>query len=284
MKKIVRGLATVEMVFLLGGAAFALEGYAGKIETFERPGLTVHTYNSVEGMLDGSAIFETEKELVLLEPQSMPESAKELKRYIDGLGKPLAAVIVSYHGAGLAPYKGIPIYASKAATEFAGDGRGAALFENFAKGFPGFDPTVIVPDHVLEGPNASIGGIDFALEYDDTPAPAPGMIVAVPSAKVVYLHMLGGDTHSILGSAGHIDAFAEQLRKMKGEGYELILTSHHTPEKPEALDAKIAYLEKTKEILSASKTKEDFVAAMKEAFPDYQGEGYLEMSAANLYQ
>ena len=87
----------------------------------------------------------------------MPESAKELKRYIDGLGKPLAAVIVSYHGAGLAPYKGIPIYASKAATEFAGDGRGAALFENFAKGFPGFDPTVIVPDHVLEGPNAPRG-------------------------------------------------------------------------------------------------------------------------------
>ena len=47
MKKIVRELATVGMVFLLGGAAFALEGYAGKIETFERPGLTVHTYNSV---------------------------------------------------------------------------------------------------------------------------------------------------------------------------------------------------------------------------------------------
>ena len=70
---------------------------------------------------------------------------------------------------------------------------------------------------------------------------------------------------------------------MKGEGYELILTSHHTPEKPEALDEKIAYLEKTKEILSASRTKEDFVAAMKKAFPDYQGEGYLEMSAANLY-
>ena len=64
MKKIVRGLATVGMVLLLGGAAFALEGYAGKIETFERPGLTVHTYNSTEGMLDGSVVFETEKELV----------------------------------------------------------------------------------------------------------------------------------------------------------------------------------------------------------------------------
>lgn len=284
MVKLVKVLAAVGVVMALGGAAFATEGYKGGIGKFEMPDLTVHTYNSAEGMLDGSVVFETEKELVLLEPQSMPESAKELRRYIDGLGKPLAAVIVSYHGAGLSHYKGIPVYASKAAVEFAKDGRGAALFENFAKGVPGFDPEVVVPDQVLEGPNASIGGIDFSLEYDDVPAPAPGMTIAVPSAKVVYLHMLGGDTHSILGSAGHIEAFAEALRKMKGEGYELILTSHHAPERPEALDKKIAYLEKTREILSVSKTKEDFVAAMKKAFPDYQGEGYLEMSAANLYK
>ena len=66
MTRIVRVLAAAGMVFLLGGAAFALEGYSGKIEKFERPGLTVHTYNSAEGMLDGSAVFETEKELVLL--------------------------------------------------------------------------------------------------------------------------------------------------------------------------------------------------------------------------
>ena len=284
MVKFVKVLAAAGMVMALGGAAFASEGYKGRIEKFEMPGVIVHAYNSAEGMLDGSAVFETEKELVLLEPQSMPESAKELKQYIDGLGKPLAAVIVAYHGAGLSPYKGVPIYASKAAVEFAKDGRGAALFENFAKGVPGFDPEVIVPDHVLEAPEAVLGGVAFALEYDDIPAPAPGMTVAVPSAKVVYLHMLGGDTHSILGGAEHIKAFAEALRKMKGQGYELILTSHHAPERPEALDKKIAYLEKTLEILSASKTKEDFVAAMKQAFPDYQGEAYLEMSAANLYK
>ncbi|RRD63894.1 MBL fold metallo-hydrolase [Fretibacterium sp. OH1220_COT-178] len=284
MVEFVKVLAAAGMVMALGGTAFAAEGYKGSIGKFEMPGLTVHAYNSAEGMLDGSVVFETEKELVLLEPQSMPESAKDLKRYINGLGKPLAAVIVSYHGAGLSHYKGIPIYASKAAVEFAKDGRAAALFENFAKGVPGFDSKVVVPDQSLEGPNASIGGIDFSLEYDDVPAPAPGMTIAVPSAKVVYLHMLGGDTHSILGSAGHIEAFAEALRKMKGKGYELILTSHHVPEKPEALDKKIAYLEKTKEILTASGTKEEFVAAMKKAFPDYRGEGYLEMSAANLYK
>ncbi len=269
---------------LSGGIASVAESYTGKIEKFDMHGLTVHTYNSVEGMVDGSAVFETEKALVLLEPQPMPESAKELKRYIDGLNKPLAAIIVSYHGAGLALYEGVPVYASKATVEFAKNGAEAGLFEHFAKTVPGFDPTVIVPGHVLEGPTANVGGIDFALEYHDAPAPAPGMTVAVPSAKAVYLHMLGGDTHSILGGKEHIDAFIAELQKIKSEGYELILTSHHVPEKADALDQKIAYLEKTKEILNGAKTKDDFIAAMKQAFPDYQGEAYLNMSADALYK
>lgn len=284
MEKFVRALVMAGVLALLGGSVFAAESYSGKIAKFEMQGLTVHTYNSAEGMMDGSAVFETEKELVLLEPQSMPESAKELKKYIDGLNKPLAAVIVSYHGAGLAPYKGVPIYASEAAVEFSKNGGEAGLFGYFAKSVPGFDPTVVVPDHALSGSSADIGGIGFALEYDNTPAPAPGMTVALPSAKVVYLHMLGGDTHSILGGKEHIDAFIKELQGIKGKGYELILTSHHAPEKTDALDKKIAYLEKTKEILSGSKTKSEFVSAMKKAFPDYQGENYLEMSAGNLYQ
>ena len=284
MKELVTLLVIMGSLVLFAGCALADESATGKIEKFEMNGLTVHTYNSVEGMVDGSAVFETEKELVLLEPQSMPESAKELKKYIDGLKKPLAAVIVSYHGAGLALYKGVPVYASKAAVDFAKNGGAAELFGYFAKNVPGFNPTVIVPGHVLDGASAKIGGLDFDLEYDDTPAPAPGMTVALPYAKVVYLHMLGGDTHSILGSKDHIDVFIKELQRIKGKGYELILTSHHAPEKPDALDKKIAYLEKTKEILSGSKTKGDFTAAMKKTFPYYRGEGYLEMSAENLYR
>lgn len=265
-----------------GNFAFAAE-YTGKIERFERNGVTIHAYNSSEGMLDGSFVFETDKALVLLEPQSMPESAKDLKRYVESLKKPLAAIIVSWHGAGLNLYKGVPVYAGKAAIEFARNGGAAQLFDFFAKGFPGFDPTVIVPDKVLEGKNADIGGIDFVFEYQDAPAPAPGMTVAVPAAKAFYLHMLGGDCHSILGGKGHIDAFIEELKSIRAQGYELILSSHHTPEKPEALDAKIAYLEKTKEILAESKTRDAFLAAMKKAFPGLQGEAYLEMSANNLF-
>lgn len=282
MKKGFAGLAASCLILTGTTSAFAAEGYADKVAKFEREGLTVHSYNSTEGMRDGSFIFETAEALVVLEPQSMPGSIEEFKKYVESLNKPVKAVIVSYHGAGLSHYAGIPIYASKATIEFAESGAEKKMLDNFAETNPGFDTTVIVPGQALEAASATIEGIDFALFYDNSPF--PGMTVAIPSSKVVYLHMLGADTHSILFSPEHIEAFITQLKGLKDQGYELILSSHHTPETAEALDQKIAYLEKTKEILKEAKTKEEFVTAMNATFPDYYGDHFVTMSAGRIYK
>ena len=42
--------------------------------------------------------------------------------------------------------------------------------------------------------------------------------------------------------------------------------------------------EKAKELAASCENAEAFMTAMKEAFPDYIGENYLEMSAGYLYQ
>ena len=47
---------------------------------------------------------------------------------------------------------------------------------------------------------------------------------------------------------------------------------------------KISYVEKTTELAAANDNADDFIVAMKEAFPDYTGENYLEMTAGYLYQ
>ena len=46
---------------------------------------------------------------------------------------------------------------------------------------------------------------------------------------------------------------------------------------------KIAYVEKAKELAASCTTAEAFIAAMEEAFPDYTGQNYLEMTAGYLY-
>ena len=63
----------------------------------------------------------------------------------------------------------------------------------------------------------------------------------------------------------------------------MILSGHSTPEGQDAVTEKIAYVEKAKELAASCTTAEAFIAAMEEAFPDYTGQNYLEMTAGYLY-
>lgn len=102
--------------------------------------------------------------------------------------------------------------------------------------------------------------------------------------NVVYTHMLGKTTHSILTSAAHIEAFLQMLKEYQAAGYAMILTLHGGPEGQDTVAEKISYLNKTKEIMQQSKTADEFKANMKAAFPAYDGENYLDMTAGFLYK
>lgn len=59
---------------------------------------------------------------------------------------------------------------------------------------------------------------------------------------------------------------------------------HGGPEGQDAVAEKIAYLNKTKEIMQQSKTADEFKTAMQAAFPAYDGLNYLDMTAGFLYK
>lgn len=103
------------------------------------------------------------------------------------------------------------------------------LYESYGADFHG-GPNMAHIDTVVSG-TVNLAGIDFNLidhgeSYD----------LEIPALNVIYTHMLGKTSHSILAGTDHMDAMAET-----------------------------------------------FTAAMKEAFPGYSGENYLEMTAGNLY-
>lgn len=132
--------------------------------------------------------------------------------------------------------------------------------------------------YIVEGKKA-LAGVDFEVidrgeSYD----------LAIPSINVIYTHMLGKTTHSILTSAAHIEAFLQMLKEYQAAGYAMILTSHGGPKGQDAVAEKISYLNNTKEIMQQSKTADEFKANMKAAFPDYDGENYLDMTAGFLYK
>ena len=110
-----------------------------------------------------------------------------------------------------------------------------------------------------------------------------GYGVEIPAINAVYRHMMGSKTHNILPAIPYIEAEIKELKEYQGKNYALILTSHHAPEGKNAVSEKIAYLEKVLELAKTCKTREEFISSVKAAFPDYDGEAYLQMSAGALF-
>lgn len=95
--------------------------------------------------------------------------------------------------------------------------------------------------------------------------------------------MLGHDCHSIVAGEGHANAIIAQLKGYKDKGYNLVLSSHYTPETLKDVDTKIAYLEELKVIARDSKDINDFKDKVKAKYPEYSGLNYLDMTAGFFF-
>lgn len=96
--------------------------------------------------------------------------------------------------------------------------------------------------------------------------------------------MLGHDCHSIVAGENHANVIIEQLKRYKANGYNLVLSSHYTPETLKDVDTKIAYLEEVKALAKESKDINEFENKVKEKYPEYSGLNYLDMTAGFFFK
>lgn len=285
MKKIIAAILTALM--LLTGAALAeatpqtevaLE--LGSVTVYDFGDIRLHAYNAGDALADECYLIESTDGLVMLETGAFTANLVEWKGYIDSLNKPLAGALMAYHPNGFEIFGDVTIYATENALANWGEGGSIrALTDSFVESF-GDAVAASCPaeaEIVNFGDTVTLAGVDFIIrdEGDD----AYG--VEIPAINTVYIHMLGSDCHNILTSREHIAAFAEELKSFD---YALVLTSHYVPEGADAVAEKIAYLEKTLELAESCADAAEFTAAMNEAFPDYSGANYLEMTAGMLFQ
>lgn len=152
------------------------------------------------------------------------------------------------------------------------------LYETFEDDFHS-GPDIAKINQVVPAGTVTVAGMEFNLiDHGDT------YDLEIPALNVVYTHMLGKASHSIMTSAEHMDSMLEILKEYQDAGYNMILSANSAPERQVAVTEKIAYVEKAKELIAVSENAEAFTNAMKEAFSDYVGENYLEISADYLYQ
>lgn len=249
----------------------------GEMHIYDFGAVRLHAYRTDDPLSDEVFLLEKAGSFVVLESPCFVGSIAALTKYLEG--RTVAGMLVAYHGAGATFLPDVPKYATENAVEYSKTGGGKALIDQFAGGFgDAFDASVhAVTDIIGEGP-VTIGGIRFIIHRTDE-----AFDVEIPEINAVYTHMMGHDCHSIVAGAGHADGIIRQLQAYLSSGYDLILTSHYTPEDLKDARTKIDYLERLKAIAATCADGAQFKEAVKAQFPGYSGENYLDMTTGFFF-
>lgn len=249
----------------------------GEVNVYDFGGIKLHAYKTNDFIDNEVFIVEKAGKAVIIESPCFFDNIAELTEYLSDLK--VEGMLVAYHGAGATFLPDVPKYATANAVEYSENGGGKALIDKFTGAFVDiFDKSVHKITNVIGEGKITIGGIDFVIRPTHE-----AFDIEIPEINAVYTHMLGHDCHSIVAGAAHADGIIAQLNGYIANGYTLILTSHYTPEDLKDAEAKIAYLENLKKIASGCKTAEEFRAKVKEQYPDYSGENYLDMTAGFFF-
>ncbi|MGM9916321.1 stalk domain-containing protein [Anaerotignum sp.] len=252
----------------------------GKVMVYDFGGIKLHAYISQDALYDVSYLVEKGDSVVLIEAGAFKANNQEWKGYIASLGKTVAGQLMAYHPNGAHEGCDAPIYATAHAVESWGSSI-KALTDSFAAAFgEGVAEEMPLQTESLKvDQTITLGGIDFRIMEAGDDAYS----IEIPEINCIYRHMMGSKCHNILPSTAMMDGEIATLQGYADKGYTLILTSHYDPEGQAAVAEKIAYLEKTKALAESCDSAEAFIAAMKQAFPNYSGENYLEMTAGMLF-
>lgn len=249
----------------------------GELNIYDFGTAKLHAYKTNDFIDDEVFIVEKDGKAVVVESPCFFDNIRELTDYLKNLQ--VEGVLVAYHGAGATFLPNVPKYATQNAVDYSKNGGGKALVDQFTGAFGKlFDHSIHPITNIIEEGKMTIGGIDFNVKQT-----GEAFDVEIPEINAVYTHMLGHDCHSIVAGAAHADAMIAELKNYIQKGYDLILTSHYTPEDLKDADTKIAYLESLKTIAAGSGSAEEFKAAVQKQYPNYSGENYLDMTAGFFF-
>lgn len=249
----------------------------GEMNVYDFGGIKLHAYKTNDFIDDEVFIIEKNGKAVIIESPCFFDNNKELAEYLKDVE--VEGMLVAYHGAGATFLPDVPKYATQNAALFSKNGGGKALIDNFTGAFGEiFDSSVHEISNVIQPGKVTIGGIDFVIKQTDD-----AFDVEIPEINAVYTHMLGHDCHSIVAGAGHADAMIAELRSYIEKGYDLILTSHYTPEDLKDAETKIGYLENLKKIAVGVQNADEFKTEVGKQYPQYSGQNYLDMTAGFFF-
>ena len=138
---------------------------------------------------------------------------------------------------------------------------------------------------VAFGTTQTWAGVPFEFRHGAT-SDFPGASILI-GGKAYYTHWTPAKAHVShlqVSSPAAIDAEIAEAEKSLASGAELFIGGHGGAAKRDAVEFKIDYLKKMKEVLGSNQTAQAFTDDMKKAFPGLPGEAGLEELSKALYK
>ena len=251
----------------------------GHVDVYTENSVTLYAYQTRDLIDDEVFILAKNGRGVVIEMPCFHDNIRELTDFLRQEGITVEGKLVAYHAAGASFLPEVPAYGTASSIAYNTTGGGAALVANFQSAFgDSFDATLCAVDHVLEEGETEIAGIRFLVKPN-----AEAYDLEIPEIHCVYTHMMGHNCHSIVAGCPHADGILSQLNYYLRKGFDLVLTSHYTPEDLKDVRTKIAYLTELKEIALDSESADEMRAKVQAKYPHYSGQNYLDMTVGFFF-
>ena len=251
----------------------------GRVDVYTENGVTLYAYQTRDLIDDEVFILAKNGHGVVIELPCFHDNIRELTDFLHREGVTVEGKLVAYHAAGASFLPGVPVYGTASSVAYNSTGGGAALVAGFKKAFGrDFDASLCGVDRILAEGETEIAGIRFLVKPN-----AEAYDLEIPELNCVYTHMMGHDCHSIVAGCPHADGILSQLNYYLRKGFDLVLTSHYTPEDLKDVRTKIAYLTDLKEIALASESADEMRARVQARYPHYSGQNYLDMTVGFFF-
>lgn len=255
----------------------------GHFEVHDFDRFRLHVYYTNDALGDASYIIEGSDVLVTMEQPLFKKNVAEFDAYLSGLGKPVAQRVTDYHVGGTGNHD---VVMAEGMPEFTKGTVYGGMMQGFAQAFG--DALTEMPTgkttEVAFGTTQTWAGVPFEFRRGAA-SDFPGASILI-GGKVYYTHWTPAKAHVShlqVSAPVAIDAEIAEAEKSLASGAELFIGGHGGAAGRDAVEFKIAYLRKMKELLNANKSAQSFVKAMKEAYPNLPGETGLEELGKALY-
>ena len=256
----------------------------GRFEVHDLGNCKLHVYYTNDALGDASYIIEGKDALVTMEQPLFKDNVDEFDTYLSKLGKPVEKRITDYHIGGTGNHD---VVMAQGMSEFTKGEVYGGMMKGFAKAFGNAmtDMPTGKAEEVAFGSTQTWAGITFEFRHGAT-SDFPGASILI-DGKAYYTHWTPAKAHVShlqISSPAAIDAEIAEAENSLASGATLFIGGHGGATACDAVEFKIAYLKKMKELFTANKTAQAFVDAMKQAYPGLPGEAGLEDLGKVLYK